>query len=110
MDYICNKCKEKFDIKIKTRLVQEELIQIYIKCDKCFTEYHSGFETFYTIKLQDKIDVIKNKLLDKTLSLKVRNGLIRQEKALIKKKKEIKIDLNNRYGGTYKYGKVSHNF
>ena len=110
MDYICDKCKEKFNIKIKTRLVQGELIQIYIKCNHCYTEYHSGFETFYTIKLQDKIDAINKRLMSRNLDKNVIEGLKRQRASLIKKKKEIKIDLNNRYGGTYKYGKASYNF
>ncbi|MFW9875170.1 MAG: hypothetical protein ACFFG0_18855 [Candidatus Thorarchaeota archaeon] len=97
MNVVCEKCKNKFEVKIYTREMKDGLIQIYIKCSKCNTEYHSYYETKVTLKIQNEIDSI-NKELIKNISLKRRNNLLKQVKRL-KNKKKIILESANKKGG-----------
>jgi hypothetical protein len=95
MKVVCDECKNKFENKIYTRSFKLvpflQIIQSYIKCDKCFKTYHVMYDNKHTLDLKDKINdlqdnynIIYNNIKPNKANTRYKNNLTFQEKRAVK--------------------------
>lgn len=55
MNNTCNKCKHEFDIDIQTRVLYDDVEEVYFTCPNCSEHYHNTF-TNANIRKKDNAD------------------------------------------------------
>lgn len=61
MNCTCNQCKHEFDIDIQTRVLYDDVEEIYFICPNCSEHYHS---TFTNANIRKKITQIQKAIIN----------------------------------------------
>lgn len=79
MNVTCDKCKEMFDIKMKSREIDEDLEQEYFECPKCNEEYPVNIINYKSKKLRIEIQELQQEY-NKRKTIGTMNGIKSKQK------------------------------
>ncbi|EJW16917.1 hypothetical protein M5X00_17650 [Paenibacillus alvei] len=83
MNNTCNKCKHEFDIDIQTRVLYDDVEEVYFTCPNCSEHYHN---TFTNANIRKKIMQIQKAIING--HVKRRDKLKRQVNEMVATLKE----------------------